>query len=119
MSRQTWALLAKRNRARRDLTEKVEVWRSSSSSDGQGGLTAGAPARVATLPGKVEPVTERAATVADRIGVVAAAVIVFPFDAIPATGDEYRVGGERYAFVGSDVGTTNAATVRVVVSAVT
>lgn len=118
MSRQSWALLMRRRTVRRTFVEQVELWRPTRASDGQGGITE-TVARVATWPGRVEPVNERSALVAERLGLIASAIVVLPHNASVLPGDELRVNGMRFGFVGSDEGTSEPLSLRVSVAALT
>lgn len=115
MTRQTWSLLKRRQMARRDMPELIEVWRPVRTTDSAGGFTE-VYARVATTPGRVDGLTEAAALVAERLGQRASATIVLPHDVSVVAGDELRIGASRFSFVGSDSGASNAVTLSVTVA---
>lgn len=112
-----WRLAALRGLALRQMPETVEVWRGTPVVDGKGGTTT-TLARATTMPGRVEAPNERSQIIADRMGVVASAVVVLPHDASPRAGDELRVGTHRYTFVGSDDALTRATELRCIVTEV-
>ena len=101
MTRQTWSLLKRRQMARRDMPEYIEVWRPTRTTDSEGGFTE-AFVRVATSPGRVDALNESSALIAERLGQRASATIVLPHDVSVVAGDELRIGSNRYSFVGSD-----------------
>ena len=115
MTRQTWSLLYRRQRARRDLPEMVEVWRPVRTTDSAGGWTE-VYGRVATSPGRVDGLSEGAALIAERLGQKASATVVLPHDVSVVTGDELRIGAARFSYVGSDVGASNPVTLSVIVA---
>jgi hypothetical protein len=115
MTRQTWSLLYRRQRARRDLPELVEVWRPTRTTDAAGGWTE-VYARVATSPGRVDGLTEGAALIAERLGQKASATVVLPHDVAVIAGDELRIGSARFSYVGSDAGASHPVTLSVVVA---
>lgn len=115
MTRQTWSLLYRRQMARRDLPEYVEVWRPVRTTDSQGGFTE-VYARVATTPGRIDSLSESSALIAERLGQTATATILLPHDVEVVAGDELRIGTNRYSFVGSDSGKSNPVLLSVAVA---
>ncbi len=110
-----WATLNARREAATNLHDRVEVWRPTLSGDSRGGATL-LPARVATLPARVEAPTERAQVYAERYGLVASAVVALPFDTVLQPGDELRIGSRRLHYVGDDAGGADAYLLRAIVS---
>jgi len=115
LTRQTWSLLKRRQMARRDLPELVEVWRPTRTTDAAGGFTE-AYARVATSPGRVDRLTEASALIAERLGQKASATVVLPHDVEVVAGDELRIGAAVFSFVGSDYGASNPVLLSVTVA---
>ena len=115
MTRQTWSLLYRRQRARRDLPELVEVWRPTRTTDAAGGFTE-VYARVATSPGRVDRLTEASALIAERLGQKASATIMLPHDVDVLPGDELRIGAARFSYVGSDAGASSPVLLAVTVA---
>jgi len=115
MTRQAWSLLYRRQQARRDMPEYVEVWRPVRTTDSAGGFTE-VFARVATTPGRIDALSESSALIAERLGQKASATIVLPHDVTVVAGDELRIGANRYSFVGSDSGKSGAASLAVTVA---